>query len=687
MIDAEFMARLVATFQVEAREHVAAMNSGMACLAESPADAGEILERIFREAHSLKGAARAVNMRKIESACQDLESVFSAAKSGEIGITPEFVAKIRKSISEMSAMLPGDDSGPLEGMPSKPVLLESVRVRVDRLGKVMRRAEETNYIRLFARQRLSELEMFSDALSKKEKKWNEIRDLLDSLERLPSPGEWSRLRQCIDAQLQAVKSLKRIAMGAKKHAARDWREGSAMVDGLLEDVREMLMQPFSSLSESFSGLVADLARGLGKEVSLEIRGGDIEIDRRVLEEMKDPLIHLLRNAVDHGIESTSVRRGRGKPASGRISVSLVETENGKVGISVSDDGGGINLEKVRAASSRMGIESGDPLSLMFHSGVSTSESVTEISGRGLGLAIVQEKLEKLGGSVSVESVEKKGTTFRIVVPHTLAAFRAIIVSVAGSKFAIPLHHAEKVIRLKRSDLFELNGRAGFDIGGKTVSFAMLSDVLTIGGGEEAENLQAVVVGRDGEIFAFGVEQVFGEQEIVVKMLGKQLSRVRNISGACILGGGEVVPMLNVADLVKSANSGVKSVKPSKKRNQEKKVLVAEDSITSRTLMKNILESAGYRVKTAVDGMDALAALRMESFDIVVSDIDMPRLDGIGLTTEIRAASALEKIPVVLVTSLGSPEHREQGMAAGANAYIVKSSFDQSDLFAAIERLT
>lgn len=681
------MTRLVATFQVEAREHIVAMNSGIASLAESPDD-GEIVERVFREAHSLKGASRAVNLREIESACQILESMLSEIRQGNARITPDFISEIRGSVGEIAGMLPGLVAAPEEtGIPAKRNIRESVRVRVDRLEKVMLRAEETMYTRLFARQRLDELESISEALSTKERKWAEIRDLIDSLESAPSQAEWSRLRLCLEAQMQAARSLKRQASGAKKHAARDWREGAAMVDGLLEDIREMLLQPFSSLSESFPGLVEGLASESGKEISLEIRGGDIEIDRRVLEEMKDPLIHLIRNAADHGIESPSVRRGRGKPASGRISVSLVEAENGKVWISVSDDGEGVNLAKVKAASSRLGIDGGDALSLMFRSGVSTSDAVTEISGRGVGLAIVEEKLEKLGGRVSVETAEQKGTTFRLEVPHTLATFRAILVGVSDRKFAIPLHHAERVIRLKRSDLVSLNGREVFDIGGKSVSWAMLKDLLMIGGGEGDGNLQAIIVGRENGVFALGVDRIFGEQEIVVRMLGKQLARVRNISGACILAGGEVVPILNVSDLVKSA-AKVESVSGSvKRRAKEKHILVVEDSITSRTLMKNILESGGYRVKTAVDGMDALAALKMESFDIVVSDVDMPRLDGFGLTGKIRADSALEKIPVVLVTSLGNPEHRAQGMEAGANAYIVKSSFDQSDLFSAIERLT
>jgi two-component system chemotaxis sensor kinase CheA len=336
----------------------------------------------------------------------------------------------------------------------------------------------------------------------------------------------------------------------------------------------------------------------------------------------------------------------------------------------------------------------EALDLIFQSDVSTSPIITQLSGRGLGLAIVREKAEKLGGRVSVESRRGVGTTIRIALPIALATFRGILVEVAERLFVIPTTQVERVGRFKMEDVRTVEGRETLSLNGRATSLAWLAEVLELPEAERTGDAHAatplVLLGTGDQRVAFAVDAVLDEQEVMVKRLGKPLVRVRNIAGATVLGSGQVAPILNVADLLKSARSASgPSARVATERPPEaeaKAILIAEDSITSRMLLKGILESAGYRVKTAVDGLEAFTTLRAEHFDLLVSDVEMPRLNGFDLTAQVRADRKLADLPVVLVTALETREHRERGIDVGANAYLIKSNFDQSNLLEAVRRL-
>jgi two-component system chemotaxis sensor kinase CheA len=460
------------------------------------------------------------------------------------------------------------------------------------------------------------------------------------------------------------------------------------------------MQPFLTLLNVLPKLVRDLSRDQAKEADLVLSGGEVEIDKRILEEMKDPLIHLVRNCIDHGIEKPDERTRHGKPSRATITVSVTQVDGNKVEIAVADDGAGIAVEKVTiAAVNHRFVSEADArqldeptaLSLMFLSGVSTAPIVTEISGRGLGLAIVREKAERLGGRVSVQTQAGKGTTFRILLPLTLATFRGTLVQAAGQPFVIPTANVERVGRVREAEIKTVANHETIALNSRAVALVRLANVLELPAPSPTEGepvwLPFVVVAAGEKRMAFGVEAVLGVQEVLVKPLGKPLVRIRNIAGATVLGSGTAVLILNVADLLQSAVKVRPVAKSAPARAVERKaVLVVEDSITSRMLLKNILESAGYQVKTAVDGLDALSKLKTEPFDGVVSDVQMPKLDGFSLTEKIRADRKLSEMPVVLVTALERPEDRERGVDVGANAYIVKSSFDQSNLLEALRRL-
>ncbi|HUX25061.1 MAG TPA: hybrid sensor histidine kinase/response regulator [Burkholderiales bacterium] len=767
----ELLKKLLVTFRVEADEHLKAMSAGLLVLEKTPPgeQQAEIVETIFRDAHSLKGAARAVNLASIESVCQSLESVFAALKDRRLDVSPPLCDLLHQTVDALGGLLsadteasgarqppmaalirrlddalkgtPPDPEAPAEPAastvtlmpPVAPVLAaETVRVSTAKLDAVMRQVEELLAPRLAAGQRARELRETAATLAVWKKQRLRMQPALRLIERslLPAPQEvlfdtpaggrggkangsmrgrqeLPRLLEYLDAEQLHMKMLEDRLAQLNRSAEHDQRMLAGMTDSLLHDVKEMQLLPFASLLEIFPRFARELAREQGKHVELEIRGGEIEIDRRILEAMKDPLIHLLRNGIDHGIEKPAVREAGGKSPHGTITLAISQQDSGKVEILVTDNGAGIDAARVKAAAGKLGVVSAEDaerlgeaetLALIFQSGVTTSPIITDVSGRGLGLAIVREKVERLGGSIAIESQPDAGTAFRIVLPLTLANFRGILVRAGGQLFVIPAASVERVARVADKDIQTVENRETIPLDGQAISLAWLSDVLELpradAAARSAGNLPLVVLGPGPARVAFCVEEILGEQEVLVKPLGRQLARVRNVAGASVLGTGQVVPVLNVPDLLKSAVKRaaaplvpappLSAGKPGATERQS--ILVVEDSITSRSLLKNILESAGYRVTTAVDGADGYTTLKTGTFDLVVSDVEMPRMDGFDLTAKLRADKQLADLPVVLVTALESREHRERGIDVGANAYIVKSSFDQSNLLEVIRRL-
>ena len=759
----DFLKKLLSTFKMEAGEHLSALSSGLIALEQEPQTErqAELIETIFREAHSLKGAARAVNLVEIETVCQPLEGVFSALKRKGITLSPAFFDLLHKAIDALGKLLlsieaqrtpaeksliaqlaqdlegaakgtlplpkgkelketeeessaaPGPEALPL---PMERVLLaDTVRIATAKLDSLLLQAEELLSAKLTARQRAAELREVNATIGVWKKEWAKIhpdlRNLQQSLERNGKRNGQEKqnpqvrnLAEFLEWNHSFIKSLESTLESLTKWAEQDHRSLGGMVDNLLGDMKKVCMLPFSSLLEIFPKFVRDLSRDQGKEVDWAIQGAGVEVDRRILEEMKDPLIHLIRNCIDHGIEKPEERKEKKKSPRGTVTLAIAQRDGNKVEILVSDDGAGIDVAKVRAAAVKLGLVSQEEaaelgeqqvLSFIFHSGVSTSPIITDISGRGLGLAIVREKVEKLGGTVSAEVHPEVGTAFRIVLPLTLATFRGVLVRLDEHRFVLPTAHVERVVRVSKEGIKTVENRETIELDGQAVSLVRLGSVLELPQravtGNPADTASAVVLNSAGERIAFLVDEISAEQEVLVKSLGPQLPRVRNVAGATVLGTGKVVPILNVPDLMQSAvrvttipaAAGVVAEEGETKR---KSILVAEDSITARTLLKNILESAGYNVKTTVDGVDAFTTLRTEDFDLVVSDVDMPRMSGFDLTAKIRADKKLSELPVVLVTALESRQDRERGIDVGASAYIIKSSFDQSNLLEVIRRL-
>jgi two-component system chemotaxis sensor kinase CheA len=750
----ELQKRLLVTFRIEADEHLKAMMLGLLALEKAPAgsETTSIVEVIFREAHSLKGAARAVNLITIESICQSLENVFAVLKNGRLEISVSLLDLLHQAINGLGMLLASEPdssvappriiaeltrqleqaaSGATLGSPAKKVpevvtsvphmlsvalgqTVGTVRIPTSKLDSVMRQVEELLSPRLAARERTFALRDTAVSLAAWKKARMQIQPALRCIERSVARGaglsgsankhnELQKVLDYLDEERLFITTLENRLAKLNKSASHDQRTLVSMTDSLLHDVKKMQLLPFASLLEILPHLVRELSREQGKEVELVIHGSDIELDRRMLEELKDPLIHLLRNAIDHGIETPDRRVASNKSVHGTVTLTISQQDSGKVAIQLADDGAGIDGERVKAAARKFGMLSTeddedlnerDVLALVFKSGVSTSPIITDVSGRGLGLAIVWEKVEHLGGSISIQSHPGSGTTFHIVLPLSMATFRGVLVRVGEQLCVIPATGVERVARVAMHEIRTVENRETIMLDDKVISLVGLRDILEMSASavsDQAAHAPVVILGQNAVHIAFRVDEIFGEQEILVKSLGPQLIRVRNIAGATMLGTGRVVPVLNVADLLKSAVTHAVTPLASSASEQsvtgvKQSILIVEDSITSRSLLKHILESAGYSVTTAVDGMDGYTTLKTAAFDLVVSDVEMPRMDGFDLTAKIRADRQFAELPVVLVTALESREHRERGIDVGANAYVVKSSFDQSNLLEIIQRL-
>lgn len=751
---AEFLKELLADFRVEAAEHRQAVVDGLLALEQEPPPerCTELWEAIGREVHSLKGAARAVNLRPIESLCQAFENLVASIRQatvtvtaacfdtlhagmdvldqalaelaqGETAVKAAGLTDVLDSIQALRAGQPvAREAVRPDSPPAAPAVLvadskvppvpesarveeigagrgdsafaETVRISTTRLGALLRQAEELVAVKSVLGYYVAELK--------------EVESRHVARRRLPDRGSSALTDPERPNGADPDDVIRDIAAIASRMDG-DHRLLGRMVDDLLLDMKKTLLSPFSSLLGLLPKVARDLARDRGKEVTVSVRGGEIEVDRRILEEIKDPLIHVIRNCVDHGIEAPDERLRRGKPARGRITVTGTTVEGREVLLEVTDDGAGIDVDQTRAAAVRQGLLTHDEathlapdevLRLVFASGISTSAFVTDLSGRGLGMAIVEEKVSQLGGSVAIASLPGAGTTVTFRLPLTLATFRGVAVGLGEHLLVVPTLNVQRAIRIRATDLKTVEGQPTIQVDGRTVPVLELGDVLsldTAGSPDEVAGPRPALILAAGQTrIAFLVDQVMGEQEGLVKELGPQLPHVRHVAGATVLGSGRVVPIVNVGELMETAVSGGRRpaaevvdeprAVTAEDEPERPSLLVAEDSVTARSLLRNILESAGYQVQTAVDGLDALMRLRSDTFDLLVSDVQMPNLDGFELTERLRAEERTADLPVVLVTALDSPEDRKRGMQAGANAYIVKGSFEQSNLLEVIQRL-
>ncbi len=775
----DFLKKILASFKLEAQENIDSLYDNLIKLEKEDDEAfkKDLIEKIYRSAHSLKGASRAVSMQDIERVCHAFEDVMSGVREGIISLNTSIFDILHKTVDLIAVLLNSnadtedeelidrisnhidllalietgeniagnqsseasvidnnivedskevgksllvneeDNTTDAEELAKKVNTLvdktksttsSTIRVSNNKLDRLLFQTEKLLEIKLTSIERNNNLKDIVDKLYMWEREYENYNNKLKAIKRKVEEAEYDKieiksrdLSDMIDVLEWAGSSVKEMHLDIEALCKTDDANNystSVNIHNILYDVKNIITIPFSSLSNKFPKMVRDISKDLGKNVDFQIIGENIEIDRRVIEKIKDPLIHIIRNALDYGIEASSERIAKNKSYSGNITLRIERCESSNIQITLEDDGNGIDIDKVKnIIAKNKNIESithEDCLNYIFKSGVSTSDIVTDISGRGIGLAIVWDNIDQLGGKVTVETEKDKYTKFIMNIPSSLLTYRGVIIDVSGNKYIIPTSKVEKVLKVDKSDIKSINNKSTISYMGNIISIVNLSDILSLNNtntNAHSENILLLIFNNAGKNIAFIVDAVNGEQEVLIKKFNKQLTRVRYISGATVLGSGKVVPILNVSDVLKAACNesnitGITNRVSNSNIVETKSVLVVEDSVTSRMLLKNILESSGYVVDTAIDGVEGYTRLSEHKFDAVISDVEMPRMNGFELTEKIKKDDKTKSIPVILVTSLSKREHKEKGIDVGANAYIVKSSFDHSNLLEILESL-
>lgn len=606
-------------------------------------------------------------------------------------------------------------SGPTPGQPSRasanaisipnpppvrPSGEETLRVSMKKLSGLMAQVGELLAARVRTDQRLAELRAVLAAEEERFKAQSTIRAMVRD-DAPPNVDGWAkRLIHTQQDDLEHERLLVRRLREIVRTFEADALQSTILSGQLQEDIRRIQTFPLANVLEPLPRAVRNMAREGGKMVDLLITGSELELDKKVLEELRDPLYHLLRNAVDHGCEAPAVRSALGKPPRGTIRIHA-EHRGDVVTITISDDGPGVDVAGVRRAATAANLispidaaEMPEPrvLELLFSPGLTTRSEAGGLSGRGVGLDAVRTNIEKLHGSVTVESRQGVGTSFVIVLPLTIYVVHSLLLRVSEEQFAMPISSIQRILRISTADILEVEQTHAIVVDGRPIALVPLGTLLglPVELPPPPERIPVLVIGIGETRCALAVREIVSDQTILAKNLEAPLVRVRNIAGATIMGDGRVVLMLNPIDLIKSASgrdaARFQSLIPRIEQRTNPKLLLVDDSFTTRALERSVLEVAGFDVVAVADGQEALSALEFEPFDIVVTDVSMPEMSGLELCNHIRGNERLRRLPVVLVTSLSSEEDRRAGLAVGADAYIVKSEFDHEDFVRTVNEL-
>lgn len=465
-----------------------------------------------------------------------------------------------------------------------------------------------------------------------------------------------------------------------------------IIDEMESMVKNIRVLPISTVFNSFSRMVRDIANEKGKDIDFEIEGKDTCADKKIIEEIKTPLIHILRNAIDHGIESKEERIANGKSPVGKILLSAKQDDN-KVIIDVVDDGQGFNLEKIKDRAVSRGFLTQDDIdsmtdeaimNIIFWPGFTTGDSITSISGRGIGLDVVKTKISQLNGKVKVISEFGKGSCVHIEIPVTLTTLRVFLVQISGQTFAIPIQVITTFILKNQNEIKTNNGVRSILFNGNIIPLYYLSDILELAPAPRNEKETILIIEADDKTIGLVVDKLLGDQDILQKKLSPPLYKVKNISGITNLASGELCLILNMQDIMHyDFNKAMISA-----NNQElltsdvlsyKRILIVDDSVTTRTMVKNILLNIGYMVDTVLDADEALVKLKLTHYDLIITDLTMPKIDGYEFIERLRNDEMYADIPIIVISSLPENQARKRLNKLSIAHYISKDNFDQADL--------
>jgi two-component system chemotaxis sensor kinase CheA len=714
-------------FIEEAKGHLERIASGLLVLEAAPGDQAAIAG-ILREAHTMKGAAGMVGMMRVSRLAHRLEDLLVELRAGTRRTSPELTDSMLLVVDGLGRLVASAASGEqdasdelaLEDLLPAPEAVTDVEELVpapaaaiahqpapaQSVAVVPAQAETTPFTPSSTSRAPSGLTPRTTGAGtpKEAPASSQVRKQPDQ----PRTNGHSDKKQVDLATLQVpvarIDELNRLVgeasaaqlrvghvFGTELHmdpdALTEYRELTKVINQLQEVTERTRMVPVGTLEPILHRTLRDSARVAGKNIRWEMIGEDIEVDRGVLDELVSPLLHLIRNSVGHGVEGPEQRRAAGK--SEQAVVKLHATQVGsKVIITISDDGAGIDVAAVRAVAAKGGLDvSGlteeESLRLIFRPGNSTARVLTESSGRGVGLDVVATAVAAVHGAIEVVNHPGVGAEFRIVVPITLTVVPCLIVSIAGQAFALPLH---RIIRMLEAQHVQLvSGKNLAVIDGQAIPVYNLASLLGL---PSTEGGPWVLLGTETDAYAFQVERVIQKRDVVVRGLTGRLRDLKSVSGASIEPNGSILLVLDVSNLHERSAALFETTSRvvDKPADRALSVVVVDDALMVRELQRSILERGGYSVRTATDGAEALAMLAEQPADLVVTDLEMPNMDGFVLTRSIRAHPRLANIPVLIVTSRASAEDHQRGLEAGADGYIVKTSFDEAGLLSAVSRL-
>lgn len=747
-------------FCVEIETQCKILNQGLIEIERTPKDR-KLFDSLMRAAHSIKGAARVLNLNPIVHLVHMMEDCFTLIQHQESEMPVEKIDQLLRSVdflsrlsktslkevnSWLSSQLPFIDSLIEELSTTAPkevstsIFQKQVRKITKPLGveipipleikskeepttppkiqkelqssegheRVLRiTAENLNRLMGLAGESLIEsrwLYPFGENLQEFKNQLMAVQDVFDLLKDNIHKGNLNQITQhCLTDlhnQLHALhlrlnERLVELDYFIRRHAN--------LSDRLYQEVINSRMRPFADGVEAFPRMVRDLARQLGKQVRLEIEGKATPVDREILEKLESPLSHLLRNAVDHGIESPNERLKVGKPIEGLIRLEA-HHRGGMLAITVSDDGKGIDIEQLRRKiieeklatpeiASRL--TNAEVMDFLFLPGFSTSKNLTEISGRGIGLNIFQSTLQEVGGIVRTQSIPGKGMSFHLQLPLTLSVIRALIVEISGEAYAFPLAQINQAYLVPRENIELIEDRQFFQYEGQNIGLVPAWEVLEFPEPQHLlERLPVIILGERMNSYGLVVDRFIGEKELVVQELDSRLGKIPDISSGALMEDGSLVLIIDVEDIIRSIDyllSGGRLMKIAYAKEvtiamPKKRILVVDDSITVREVECRLLQNQGYEVETAVNGIDGLNAVRLGLYDLVITDIDMPRMNGIEFLRAIKSDPKLQKIPVMIVSYKEWQEDRFKGLEAGAEYYLTKSSFHDASLIDAVKEL-
>lgn len=720
---------LLATFRAEVEERLASLQSGLLQL-ETHQSPRQVVTLLFRDAHTVKGSARMLGLEGVLHVAHNMEDLLGALRDGRFAVRKDHVDLLLAACDGIQRALPGDDAlddaalAPLVDalvaavagaepvdvpvltpivIPEQPTAVDpdlsrqtndSVRVAASKVYDLLDAVGEAD---LGAR-RVEQTTGTLLSLAAEQARWAGVLRQATHRHAATLPPEVAlalhRMVGAGDELAGTVRGLRELVEGHRGGMAlvRDGAMGLAMV-------------PVRRVFAALPRIVRDVAQATGKDVLLELSGEDVELDKQVLDGVADALKHLVINAVDHGCEAPADRLAVGKREQAVVAVSA-RSVGGTVVIEVADDGAGVDEDAVRDKAIRLGLLAPDStatgpvlLSVLFAAAFSTSDTVTETSGRGVGLDVVRNAVEELGGSVEVRSERGEGSAFVLTLPITLGVLRCLVARVGDERYAVPVPGVVESLSLRDAEMHSLAGAPVVIRHGVSVPLLDLGAALgltrTAGEAPRAALVVRHASGPGGQI-AWAVDRLEGESELVVKDLGAFLGRVPYVAGATIDGDGSVVCLLDLRELADRAVGGGGFMAPASAPVPRKaasvpglrkpRILVVEDSVGVRELERVILEGAGYQVETAVDGLDGASRLRDDPADLVLSDVEMPGMDGFELTRTIRRTKGWENVPVVIMTSRGEDQARQSGLDAGCSAYLLKNEFDQEQLVSTVRRL-